>query len=312
MTRVLLTGGTSFVGYHLAAGFHAAGHSVTATRGGSRLDTVGEERVRRLEGLGVPFVPLDLTDHDAVMRTAAEIEPEVWIQHAGYTKDYATDAYDISTGFALNVAPLRPIYAAMARLGGKVIVTGTVAEYPDSDQPHGEDEVGVPHTLYGFSKWTETLLAQHLARRHDVPSRVARLFLPFGPLDASGKVLPAALTALRNGEAIKLSPCQQRRDFVAVEDAVAMYLAFLDDFPRTRFDIFNCCSGTSPRLQDVILALAQDLGADPALCEFGAIPARPGEPEIVAGSNAKARELLSWTPLEWTEAVRHFARSADG
>lgn len=309
--RALVTGITSFVGYHLAAGFAAAGHEVvgTVSRAGD-LPGIRGERVRRLAARGVPILPLDLTDAEAIGGIADTAAPDLWVQHAGYTKAYASPDFDLAAAHALNVLPLGAVFAAMARRGGGVILTGTVSEYSDGDEPHREDEACAPSTAYGLSKLTGTLYARLLAARTGVPTRVARLFLPFGPLEAPEKLLPSTLAALRRGERVALSPCLQCRDFVAVEDVVSLYLKLADDLSRTPFDLFNACSGVSPRLKDVVLAFAEDLGADPALCDFGAIPMRPGEPMAIRGANAKARDLLGWSPTPWREAVTRLCRDS--
>ena len=308
--KVLLTGVTSFVGYHLAAGFRAAGHDVvgTVSRPGM-LEGIRGERTRRLAEAGVSLEPLDLTRSEEIADRAGTVRPDLWVQHAGYTKNYAGADYDLGTGHAVNVAPLGPIYAAMAEIGGAVIVTGTVSEYTDADAPHAEDEACLPSTPYGLSKLTETLFARQLALRTGVPTRVARLFLPFGPLEAPEKLLPSVATALRQGREIALSPCLQRRDILPIADVVALYLALADDLSRVPFDLFNACSGEAPSLRDVVLAIADTLGANPALCRFGERPMRPGEPDLIVGSAEKARRLLDWAPTPWREAVATWVRT---
>lgn len=308
--RVLITGVTSFVGYHLAAGFKAAGHDVTGVVSARRMgEGIIGERLKRLLQQEIPLETLDLLDEAAIARCAESVRPEVWVQHAGYTKNYASIDYDLRAAFALNALPLTGIFSAMSKLGGAVIVTGTAAEYSDGAEPHEEAEPCVPQMPYGLAKMAGTLLAKQLAEHHGVPTRVARLFIPYGPLDAPEKLLAVAAAGLRAGQPVRLSPCRQRRDFVYADDVVSLYLGLLPDLPRSLFEIYNVCSGEAPELCDVMLEMATVLGADPALCEFGAIPLRPGEPEIVAGSNAKARKYLEWAPMGWREGVERFARS---
>ncbi|CAN5446833.1 NAD-dependent epimerase/dehydratase family protein [soil metagenome] len=311
--RVVITGVTSFVGYHLAAGFLAAGHEVTGVLSGRRMEEgIVGERIGRLREQGIPLEKLDLLDAEAIGRCAETIGPEVWIQHAGYTKNYASFDYDLRTGFAVNVLPLTGIFTAMSKLGGAVIVTGTVSEYSDADVPHEEEVPCVPKMPYGLAKLAGTLLAKQLAEQYGVPTRVARLFLPFGPLDAPEKLLAVEAASLAAGQPVRLSPCLQRRDFLYVDDVVSLYLALLRDLPRSHFEIYNVCAGEAPELREVLLEMAEVLGADPALCEFGAIPLRAGEPKLVAGSNAKARKYLEWKPMGWREGVRRFAKSETG
>ncbi len=305
--KVLITGATSFVGCHLAMGFQAAGHSVVASvSAAGTAEGIRGLRLRLMAERGVALRPVNLLSSDEIAQAAAEERPDLWVQHAGYTKGYASADYDLATAFAVNVLPLAAIFRAMAERGGGVIVTGTVSEYSDSDLPHREDEDCRPATAYGLAKLTETLRAEQLAHSLGVPTRIARIFLPFGPLDNPEKLLSSLITRLRTGQRMALSPCTQQRDFLYIDDLVSLYRALAADLQRGGCEIFNACAGCSPRLKDVILELASALGADPGLCDFEAIPMRPGEAMVIGGSSEKAGRLLGWSPMPWRAAVRRF------
>jgi nucleoside-diphosphate-sugar epimerase len=136
---------------------------------------------------------------------------------------------------------------------------------------------------------------------------VVRVFLPYGPYDQPAKVLAAAAAALRDGRPVALSLCEQRRDLLYIDDLCDAYEAVIRHVLDVgSFEVFNVCAGESPRLRDAIEVLASLLGADPSLCRFGAIPMRPGEPTVVAGSPAKAARLLGWRPAPLNEGLRRF------
>ncbi len=63
--------------------------------------------MRRLSARGVPILPLDLTDAEAIGGIAEAAAPDLWIQHAGYTKAYASPDFDLAVAQALNVLPSR-------------------------------------------------------------------------------------------------------------------------------------------------------------------------------------------------------------
>jgi nucleoside-diphosphate-sugar epimerase len=188
-----------------------------------------------------------------------------------------------------------------------VLVTGSDAEYGAGDDAWDEEDACWPTTAYGLSKLAETLRARQLAVQHQLPTRVARLFVPFGLLDAPDKLMASVVRALRAGEAIDLTPGEQWRDFVHVEDVVRLYLRLAADLERPSiFDVFNACSGVATRLKDLLLLIAGALEADPARLRFGARPMRAAEAPVQFGSNAKARRLLHWEPRPLTESVRAF------
>ncbi|MGZ5897718.1 MAG: NAD-dependent epimerase/dehydratase family protein, partial [Xanthobacteraceae bacterium] len=211
--------------------------------------------------------------------------------------------YDMTTGFNVNVVALSHIYSALAGSGCGVVVTGSSAEYSSSDSANNEDDVCWPDTPYGLVKLAETLRARQLAEQHAVPTRVARLYIPFGPLDNPDKLLAQVISGLRNNAAISLSPCTQRRDFLGVSDLCAAYLALEKDLPRTRFDVFNVSSGRATELREFLLGIADRMKADQGLLEFGKRSMRPGEAAISYGSNEKAARLLGWRPVELSAAI---------
>lgn len=307
---VIVTGASSFMGLHLGQAFAAAGWRVVATHSQrrDRYDGLQGQRLDRLSQV-CRLVQCNLRDAAAVAGLIVAESPALWLHHAGHATGYASPEYDLTTGHAVNVATLEPVYRALAGSGAGVIVTGSSMEYGAKDGPNVEEDACCPDTPYGLSKLCETLRARQLADHYGVPTRVARLFIPVGPLDNPRKLLPQVVTALRTGTPIDLSPCEQRRDFAAAEDICAGYLSLAADLPRLPFDIFNLCSGEAVALRSLLLGIAADLGADPELLRFGALPLRPGEPPVSVGDNAKAAALLDWRPRTLARLIADLAQT---
>lgn len=298
MSAVVVTGASSFVGCHLARTFAEAGWDVVATHSRPRDRYLGiqAERLAWVERTSAKLRRLDLRDHTVSAAIVNEIAPVLWVQHAGHAANYGSPEYDAKLGEAVNVAPLAPLYGALAKRRCSVIITGSSMEYAPTDRANREDDGCEPATPYGQSKLAQTRAAESLARQYAVPTRVARLYIPFGALDSPNKLIPMVGEALRTGRPIALSPCEQKRDFVAVDDVARGYLALAADMSRTTFDIFNLCTGKALALKTLLLALAATAGRDAGLLRFGAVPMRPGEPLVSYGDNTKAARLLDWRP----------------
>tara|TARA_R110000782_G_scaffold6616_2_gene22728 strand:+ start:47 stop:1006 length:960 start_codon:yes stop_codon:yes gene_type:complete len=301
----IVTGTSSFVGAHLARAFADAGYAVTATHSRPR-DGYDGIRAQRLDfaAQSAALAQLDVTDETAVKALARRVRPTLWVHHAGHAADYASPDYDAERGRAVNVQPLDAIFAAMSDSGGGVIITGSSAEYPSSDDANHEDDTGQPETPYGLSKRAETVRARDLAARTGVPTRIGRLYIPFGILDHPAKLLAQVISGLRAGTPVDLSPCTQRRDFIGVGDVTDAWLKMARDLARGGFDVFNICSGEATELRALLLAVADALGADDRLLRFGARPMRPGEPPVSFGDNTKAGRMLDWSPRALDVALR--------
>ena len=303
---VVVTGTSSFVGAHLAHAFAVAGHRVTAThsRPQTAYDGVRAARLAHAAAGGAALAELDITDGGAVAAIIGRARPTVWVHHAGYATDYASADYNADAGRAVNVAPLDTVFSAMAEVGGGVLITGSSAEYAASDDANREEDAGLPDTPYGQSKLAETARARELAARTGVPTRVGRLYIPFGRLDHPAKLIAQVTAGLRAGNPVDLSPCAQRRDFIGIGDVARAWLKMADDLERGGFDILNLCSGEATELRGLLFGIAAAMGADPALLRFGARPMRPGEPAVSFGDNEKARRLLDWAPRPLDQAIR--------
>lgn len=307
---VVLTGVSSFIGAHLALAFQGAGYRVVATLGRPEGEYSGAQagRIDSARRAGVELRGLDLRDEKAVAGFIGAAQPDLWVQHAGWATNYGSLDYDLATGFEINVLALTAIYRALADCGCRgVLVSGSGAEYSDSDDANREEDACWPTTPYGLAKLAETLRARQLALRFGMPTRVARIYIPFGPLDAPGKLMSTVLDGLMRGEVIELSPCSQKRDFVHVEELARGYLMMADDCRRDElFDVFNLCSGTATRLDELLLGICRSMGASPDLLRFGAKEMRPGEAPVSFGAADKAADVLGWRAPELAMMVQRY------
>jgi len=308
----VITGVSSFVGCHLAEAFAGQSWTVTATLSQPRssYDGIKAKRLAYLERkASISWQTLDLCDEKAVRGCIEKIKPDLWIHHAGYAVNYGSSGFDLRAGRSVNVEPLEYVYAELTKVGcGGVLVTGSSMEYSDTDQACRETDDCKPATPYGQSKLEETKAAARLAARYNVPTRVARLFIPFGPFDAPTKVLPYVVENLKKSRPVELSPCTQRRDFLSIHDVVKAYLSLAGDLGRGGFEIFNVCSGEAVSVRRVIEMIGDCLGASHELLGFGKRPMRPGESDVSYGSREKARAMLRWSPGSLEEGIAELVR----
>ena len=250
MAEVVVTGVSSFVGHHLARHWALLGHHVigTISRPRDRYLGIAAERIAAIEPY-VEIFGLDLREAREIAALVDRRAPSLWIQHAGFATAYGSFDYDLDVAHQVNVASLMPLYAALRGGPCGVIITGSSFEYTTSETGNREDDACAPDTPYGLSKLAQTLRARQLAEQLDVPSRVARLYIPFGARDNPEKLLSQTVAKLRNGEPIALSPCEQKRDFLGITDVCEAYVRLADDLARPGFDIFNIAGGDPVRLR---------------------------------------------------------------
>ena len=304
--KILVTGVSSFVGCHLARGLAQKNEWEILPTGSKNPEDYKNSQAQRIEfsRLEKDWTALNLEDESGIKQSIGKARPDIWIHHAGYATNYASSKYDTVKGHEINVTPLKYIFEALAQNGCRgVVVTGSSMEYSATNKPCQESDSCRPDTPYGQSKLQETMTALEMADKFGIPTRIARLFIPFGPLDEPNKLIYYVLDRLKNGNSVDLSPCKQKRDFVYIDDVVEAYCLLIKDLDRGGSEIFNICSGQAISVEDVVNWIAEKVGASKNLLNFGARTMREGEQMISYGSNRKAREILRWQPGEVQEGI---------
>jgi len=297
MKKILITGISSFIGYHLAKYFSGLSYEVTGTV--SKKLREYEQRsiqAKRLNNLKeVNIFKLDMRDNQSLKNTIQDVKPDYCIHHAGYTQNYGSFEYDIDQAFEINVRPLYALYKELTDVGCKgVIITGTNAEYSDCDLANMENDNCMPTTPYGLSKLNETLSAYQLSKFFNLPTRISRVYIPFGAMDSPNKLFPYLINLLKQNRTVDLSPGLQKRDFIYIKELVRIYFSLLLDLETGNFEIFNACSGAPIRLKDFICLICEKLGKETKLLDFNARQMRPREPRISYGNTNKLSTMLNY------------------
>ena len=309
---VVITGVTNFLGYHLARSFAAAGHRVIGTchMPAAQLDPLRRLRWERVQASLAACRLLDMTDAAAVRALIAAARPRLWVQQAGLGKDFAAEHYDLALANRLNLLPLDAIFAGMAEVGGAVLAAGSGMEYGAAHCPHLEDAACWPESPYGLAKLAATLRARQLARRHRVPTRIARIYTLFGELDGPDRLVTRLLARLQSGQRMGIAP-GVARDICDVADLADGYLRLAADCARGPiFDIFNLSRGDAVPLLELARLMARQLHCDPALIHEDAAMLRPGEAPVISGDSRKARLRLGWAPRPLDESLMRLVRQA--
>ncbi len=302
--KIIITGASSFVGCHLTRGLSQIKEFDVIPLGSKNSGDYKNYHIQRIEfgGKTKNWAILDIRDEVSAKQFIRKFRPDIWIHHAGHALNYASTKYNVKEGFKTNVAPIKYIFKSLSENGCQgVIVTGSSLEYSNSDKACLESDTCTPETPYGQSKLLETLTALEMSDRFGLPTRIARLFIPFGPMDNPNKLIHYVIGRLKNRNEVDLSPCKQKRDFIYIDDVVKAYSLLIKDLDRGGAEIFNICSGQATSLKNVVNLIAETIGTQKSLLNFGARTMRKEEQMISYGSNFKARTTLEWEPSKLHE-----------
>lgn len=265
--RILLTGAAGFIGSHVARALVRSGHEVHATV----LPTDDLWRIRDLE----PHLRLYRGTLDLL-----PLEPDLAINLAWY----AVPGRYLSA--PENRECLEQSLRLLGRLGCRAVFAGTCFEYDTTRGILREDSPTRPTTLYAECK---DRLRREVERRRG--SVWIRFFYLYGPAEDPRRLIPSVIRGVLRGEPVPVSPGEQRRDFLHVEDAASAVCA-------VAFSPLEGCvnigSGEAPAIADIVRKIGE-LGGRPDLIRLGAVPYYPGEPMLIVADNTRLRST-GWSP----------------
>jgi len=170
---------------------------------------------------------------------------------------------------------------------------GSSDEYGCAPSPQSETMREMPISPYSLAKTAASHFIQMLSNTEGFPGVVLRLFLVYGPGQDDRRFLPQIINACLKDDEFKTSEGKQIRDFCYVEDVVdAMIKAVLT--PEAKGRIINVASGIPISIREMIESVISLIGGGKPL--WGTHPYRTGENmELYADINL-AKNLLQWEP----------------
>ncbi len=169
--KVLITGASGFLGYHLIRSALQSGYEVTAAVRKS-------SDIRHLQDLGIGFTELDYRNPEKMARQFLEAKYERVIHAAGTTRALTEAAYDqVNAGFTENLAQAAAAHKGLVKQF--VFISSLAAAGPLHEQEGLITESGDcrPVTAYGKSK----LKAENLLKMIDLPVTIFRPTAIYGP-----------------------------------------------------------------------------------------------------------------------------------
>lgn len=309
--RIAITGASGFIGSHLTRACVAEGASVGCF-------IRNQATAWRLTDIlpQVTVFPADLEDASAIHDAIHTFKPDIILHLAANTKR-TRDLALYERQHSAHVQTTLNLIRAARELPGLVrfVHTGTIEEYGRGDVPFQETQREEPVTPYSLTKHEATRLTLYAAHEHAFPATVLRLPPVYGPLQGKGMFIPDFIRAALTTGAFDMSPGEQTRDFLHVDDAVQAFLRAAED--RTSVgEIFNVGTGVETKLKDAADLLRTIWGTDIQI-NRGAFPCDPHvETMRCVMSIEKIRTQLGWSPrsaledglrrtVEWYKSSAH-------
>ncbi|MDP3772207.1 MAG: NAD-dependent epimerase/dehydratase family protein [bacterium] len=288
--RVLVAGGSGFIGTHVVAALVRAGVG--------EIVVLGKKKASRVIADAEAYSTARFTFLDCDL--ASQSSERVLKGLKGF--DYVFNLIGVTEQDMPHPDPLRLMEANLlplvrltkmldwASIKGAVHV-GSNAEYGNAPVPHREDAPLRPTNCYGLAKATTTTYALMMTRGGWAKWCVARPFFVYGPGREYGLVCEAA-RVMSGGEKFVIHGKKITRDPVFVED-VAEALVRLAVCPKATGEIVNVANGQEITVRAIAECVHEAVGGGGVLVDAHA---RAGDLLRSCGSVAVLMRLTGWHP----------------
>lgn len=277
--RVLVTGGTGFLGRAVIQNLSASGYEVHAVTHSVQPHYAN-----------VIWHSADLISCSDSEALISKVEPDALVALAWHMAPGNAHAAENADWVAPSIALIK----AFAASGGRrALVCGSCAEYDwSAPAPFLEMETPLnPSSAYGSAKLSVFNAFTALCETAGLSAVWVRPFFLYGPGEAPHRLAADVIISLLEGRPALCSSGLQRRDYLHVFDVASAIAKLLDS------DVtgpVNIGSGKAIAVKDLILEIAQQIGATD-LVQLGAHKTRANDPDIIEADIHRLQTSTNWS-----------------
>lgn len=272
--RILITGGTGFIGRHLVP----------------MLDQHQVMQISRETGssalTNLKILKADLTCPDSWKNQVKKFSPDTcihlaWLGLPDYSFPKCIENFDINMDlldFLSNIECQR------------IIIAGTCWEYGDLQGKVSESDLPGPTNLFASFKSSIRIIGEHLANSKGVELLWGRIFFVYGEGQRSTSLIPDCYQSFKSGRKPEIKSPYDVNDFIHVSD-VAKAISALIETPAIS-GVFNIGSGKPSKVIDVCNIISDLLNKEGVLQKSENSTKASG----LWADISRIREKTGWSP----------------
>lgn len=317
--KILVSGGTGYIGSHTVIQLVHAGHDVVIVDNFSNSQPTVLGRLEALTGTRLPMHSFDLRDYDKTEHLFAAEGFDAVIHFAGFKAVGESVAKPLDY-YENNLGSTFSLVRAMQRYDvDKLVFSSSATVYGTDQAAATEDRRTFATNPYGWTKVMQEQILTDVARAAP-HMRVAllRYFNPVGahasgtigedPSETPNNLMPY-LAQVAVGRRDKLSVFGDDydtpdgtgvRDYIHVEDLAAGHVAALAALTTTEepVNVWNLGSGRGTSVLELLRAFEKAVGRE---LPYEIVPRRPGDVASSYADPSKANAELGWRTTRTVE-----------
>ena len=281
--KILIVGGTGFIGYHLAKKCLKKSWQVTS------ISSKKPKKIRFLKK--VKYIRSDITNKKILKKNTNNTYDYV-VNLGGYV-DHSNKKKTFKSHY-VGCKNLAQIF--LKKKISSFIQIGSSLEYGTSKSPQKESikcNLKSVRSTYGRAKLLSSNYMINLYKKQKFPSTVIRFYLVYGPKQDINRFIPTIINGCLKNKKFPTSDGSQLRDFLYVDDAVRAIIMCLKN-KKSRGQILNIGTGKPKIIKRVIKVVKKvSKGGQP---QYGMFKLRKFDiPKLYPNVN-KAKSKIKWSP----------------
>jgi len=278
--RILIVGGTGFIGYYLAKRAIKKGWSVTS------ISINPPKKIRKISK--VKYLISDITKKKSLEKKIKKYFKYVvnlggYVDHSDRIKTYKSH-YEGCKNLTEILLKNPPVAFVQMGSGG---------EYGKIKSPHREVHKCYPTSVYYKAKLLSSLHLIELFRKNKFPATILRLYQTYGPRQDLNRFIPIVVDSCLKNKKFPCSEGKQFRDFVYIDDVIDSIIKSLLDRGADG-NIINIGSGKPKKIKKIIEYIKfLTNGGYP---QYGKIKLRKDEVLKIYPNIQKAKRKIKWKP----------------
>jgi nucleoside-diphosphate-sugar epimerase len=280
--KILITGGSGFIGSHLVKLFISAGYEVASTKRNSTSYWRLEHEKKNIRWINI--------SNKNWKEKVVDFNP-VYIIHCswdGVTANQRENDNIQLSNFSFLIELLEICNLIKPK---KFITLGSQAEYGFFDHTVKENYIESPTNMYGHTKLISKHTVEFYCNKNNIEWIWLRLFPFFGENESFEWFIPMITKKILLGELIEMTPGEQEYAYLYVGDFAVWMKKIVEN--KIEKGVYNISSMTFISLKKLVYKICKYLNKPQDNIKFGAISYRSNQSMLMCGNIEKLKLAIS-------------------